>query len=75
MKVEKMLICQAMYYYYVIKKGGKFYKFFLVPFREITDKDLTPVPCYRERSKNSEEAPECLYKLYGLEKVEGGENK
>ena len=36
--------------------------------RKIVKSDLTPVPYYRAKGKNADEAEAYIYKMYGLEK-------
>lgn len=70
MKVEKLFALSGYGFHYVVKKGGKYYKFWIAPFRTIEDKDLTVLPYYREMGKRAIEAPGYMYKCYGLKKEE-----
>lgn len=70
MKVEKLFTSAGYGFHYVVKRDGKYYKFWITPFREIQDKDLTHLPYYREMGKRALEAPRYMYKCYGLEKEE-----
>lgn len=47
---------------------GNFVKFLATPFRKIQENDLSPLPYYQAKGKNAEEAPDYVYKSYGLEK-------
>ena len=47
---------------------GSYKKFFISPFREITEKDLTSLPHWTPQGLNAAEAEPCMYKFYGLEK-------
>lgn len=50
------------------KEDGVLAKFFIVPFRAITDNDLTPYSSYHPRKCSGQPLPNYLYKFYGLEK-------
>lgn len=69
MKVEKMYISNVFSNQYVVKKeNGMYARFAISPIRQISERDLTNVPFYQETGNNSKEAPEYMYKLYGLHK-------
>lgn len=48
--------------------NGKFIKFLSTPFRKVEEEELSPLPYYRAIGRNAEEAPEYIYRQYGLEK-------
>ena len=69
MIIKKMYQTQKFPYHKVVKTlDDKYMMFKIIPARQITEKDLTPVPYYAEKGKNAEEAPIYFYQMYGLEK-------
>ena len=48
---------------------GNFVKFLAAPFREVQEKDLSPLPYYQANGKNAEEAETYMYGVYGLERA------
>lgn len=69
MKIKKLYAFGPLVNHYVVQTvDGTFAKFRITPFRTISEADLTPVPFYRAEGNNGEEAPDYLYKLYGLTK-------
>lgn len=72
MKIKKLFIGIGLPYCCVIQLlDGSFAKFFISPFRNITEKDLSII-YYIPSGKHKEEAPEYLYHLYGFEKQRDG---
>lgn len=69
MKVRK-LFKSSSYPAHMIAEtvDGNFVKFLATPFRQVQEKELFPLPYYQAKGKNVEEAPEYIYKSYGLEK-------
>ena len=49
---------------------GRFLKFFITPFRKITEKDLSPLPGFVPNGNNGTEAFDYMYRFYGFEKAE-----
>lgn len=71
MKIKKLYATEKYPNVYVLEDlNGDFYKFFISPFRNVTEKDLRPVPFYRPIGNMGTEARPYIYKLYGLEKAE-----
>lgn len=71
MKIKKLYATEKYPNVYVLENlEGEFYKFFISPFRNITEKDLRPVLYYRPWGNMGTEAGDYIYKLYGLEKAE-----
>lgn len=69
MKIKKLYTSGPLVNHYVVKTvDNTFAKFRITPVRPISEADLTPVPFYRDEGSNGEEAPEYIYKLYGLTK-------
>lgn len=69
MKVKKLYDSISAPNHFVVETTeGDFFKFIAVPYRKITEKDLTPLPYFRAIGNNGKEADEWLYKTYGLEK-------
>ena len=69
MKIKKLYNPPSAPMHLVIETvEGKFFKFFITPFRKITEKDLSPLPGFVPKGNNSTEAFGYMYKLYGLEK-------
>lgn len=52
------------------RMDGTLAKFFLTPFRSITEKDLTPYKSYHPRKCKGQPLPDYLYKFYGLARNE-----
>lgn len=76
MKIRKLFNSRIYPYHMVLETtGGAYMKFLITPARVIGENDLTPLPYYRAVGRNEEEAPEYLYKMYGLEKDEKKEAK
>lgn len=48
---------------------GSYMRFHAVPYRAITEDDLTPIPHFAKVARYSEEADEHTYRAYGLKKV------
>jgi hypothetical protein len=48
------------------RMDGSLAKFFVTPFRGITDADLTPYKSYHPRKCKGQPLPDYLYKFYGL---------
>lgn len=71
MKIKKLYATEKYPNVYVLETlEGEFYKFFITPYRKVTEKDLHPVPFYRPIGNMGIEARDYNYKLYGLEKAE-----
>lgn len=66
MKVKKMFISNFVNQYVVKKTDGTYARFFITPFRKLSEADLIPVPFYPEKGENAEEVSWYIYKLYGL---------
>jgi hypothetical protein len=45
---------------------GEYKRFNITPFRQIKEKDLSPLPAYIEKGNQAEEAPAYMYKFYSL---------
>lgn len=59
-------IDQLPSHYVVELSDGSIAKFFLTPFRAITQKDLTVYEGYHPRKMKGQPMPEYLYRFYGL---------
>lgn len=70
MKIKK-LFNSANYPAHMVAEtiDGKFVKFLATPFRQVQEKDFFPLPYYQAKGKNADEAPDYVYKSYGLEKI------
>ncbi len=69
MKIKKLFLSNGFPYHLVIETiTGEYKKFYILPSRNITEADLTPVPYWKPVGKRSEEAPWYMYKMYGFEK-------
>ena len=69
MKVKKLYATNKFSGWVIVEMpDGRMMKFGSVPYRKITEKDLTPFPYFQAKGKNAEEADEMLYQWYGLEK-------
>lgn len=69
MKIKKLFTkCGTPYHNVVQLCNGSFAKFFAIPARKISDRDLTQIPYYPNAGKKASEAEEYMYSLYGLEK-------
>ena len=70
MEIKKLITVPCLSYHYVIEtKEGEFYRFYMIPFREVKPEDLLPMPHYIAKGKNRTEAPGYLYPLYGFTKA------
>lgn len=69
MKIKKLFRFGGYVNHMVLETvDGEYKKFYISPARKIVESDLTPVPYYRAKGKNAEEAESYIYKMYGLEK-------
>lgn len=72
MKVKKLFKDCGLAYNHVVQLcDGRFARFLMVPFRKISEKDLTILPNYRAVGVRAEEAEDYMYRSYGLEKENG----
>lgn len=76
MEIKKLYKTLSEPYHMVLETlDGSFMRFYIAPFRKIAESDLTPVPYFVARGRNAEEAQDYFYKLYGLEKTDGGQHE
>lgn len=72
MVVKKLFLSQNFPAHMVVEtEKGVYGKFLATPAREVQTEDITPLPAYVAKGNNAEEAPDYLYRMYGLEKKEG----
>lgn len=71
MKVRRLFLA-AMYRNRLVveKVDGTYWSFFDTPARTVKELDLTPMKYYRAVGRNAAEAPDYMYKIYGLQKEE-----
>ena len=70
MRVKKLYNASRFPDYMVLETTmGEMMKFCITPARHLTESDLIPVPYYKAQGNNAEEAPDYMYKIFGLEKV------
>lgn len=71
MKIKKLFRSTRFPYHMVLETiSGEYKKFYICPFRKITEKELEAVPFWQPVGKNAEEAEPYMYKFYGFEKQE-----
>lgn len=69
MKIKKLFQSDILFYYMVLETtDGQYKKFFISPFRKLSEEDLTPIPHWHPSGVNGIEADPYMYKFYGLEK-------
>lgn len=67
MEIRRLLQPNNMGYTLVVETTeGKFASFQSIPTREIKPSDLHMLPYYRAIGRSAEEAPDYMYKMYGL---------
>lgn len=72
MVVKKLFLSQNFPAHMVVEtEKGVYGKFLATPAREVQTEDITPLPAYVAKGNNAEEAPDYLYRMYGLGKKEG----
>ena len=72
MEVAKLFWDAGPGSYKVIRgTDGKYYKFYAVPYRDITEEDLIPIDDYQEVGARAADAEEYTYFLYGMTKQDG----
>lgn len=73
MKVKKLYQAERLPRHMVLETpDGKFFMFYMTPFRPIQAADLTPVPHYYPVGHAGLEATPFQYRMYGLEKEVAG---
>lgn len=74
MKIKKLFKDSGMLQHHVMQLcDGSYVRFFITPYRKISERDITQVPHYTPAGNRGEEAENHLYKLYGLEKTNENE--
>lgn len=72
MVVEKLFLSQNFPSHMVVEtEKGVYGKFLATPARMVQEEDITSLPAYTAKGNNAEEAPDYLYRMYGLERREG----
>lgn len=70
MKVKKLFETEKLPYHMVVEMlGGEYKMFCIIPAREITERDLSPVKFWLPRGNQSKEAAPYIYNMYHLEKI------
>lgn len=71
MVVEKLFLSQNFPSHMVVKtEKGVYEKFLATPARKVQEEDITSLPTYAAKGNNAEEAPDYLYRMYGLKRRE-----
>ena len=72
MVVEKLYLSKRFPAHMVVETEKEVYgKFLATPARKVQEEDITSLPAYVAKGNNAEEAPDDLYRMYGLERREG----
>lgn len=70
--VEKLYLSKRFPAHMVVETEKEVYgKFLATPARKVQEEDITSLPAYVAKENNAEEAPDYLYRMYGLERREG----
>ena len=71
MVVEKLFLSQNFPSHMVVEtEKGVYGKFLATPARKVREEDITSLPAYVANVNNAEEAPDYLYRMYGMERRE-----
>lgn len=72
MVVRKLFLSQNFPAHMVVEtEKGVYGKFLAAPARKVQKEDITSLPAYAAKGNNAEEAPDYLYRMYGLKRREG----